>query len=1388
MATSQGQGVQTEVRKEGLSEAKRRLLEQRMRGMAPRKENDYIRSRPAGTPVPLSAEQRSVWLHASQQLDLPIYNEPFTIHRYGSFDLGILEASMNEILRRHEAWRTSFSPEGEVIIHPRVRVTLPLVDLSGLPRAKREAEALRIATDDAQKPIPLHAVPLFRARVVRMKADEHRLYLTLHHIIFDGVSIPRIFVPELSAIYASFEQGNPTPFSPPVLQYGDYAIWRERHVDSPVAKQHLAYWLEQLSGELPVLRLPEDRPRPAILSHRGSMECFEVPDELVESLHRLSRAQGVTLYMTLLAAFQVLLFRYSGQNDLIVGSATDARRRPELEGVMGFFLDTFAIRTRPIAELRFSEYLAQTRDSVLGGLAAGDVPFDRVVQAVNPKRDSSHHPIFQAFFSVRPAMPPFSEGWNLTQMDVTVGASKFVLHLELSERPDRMEARFLYSTEIWDAPTIRRMATHWIVLLQSVCQNPEGTLGTLAILSPEETAALLGLGGWNDTARAFPQTTLNALIEDQVRRTPHAIAAAFGNERWSYEELNSRADGFASLLGAVGVTRGSIVAIVLDRSLDLLAALIAVLKTGAAYLPVDIRMPRERIALYLADAEPSAILTQCSMVEQVGSSASAIVLVDGNRENQDLAAIDALANKPTQSTNNLDDTAYLIYTSGTTAEPKAVEISQRSLVNLLAAMLRTPGFGPEDVFLAVTPISFDIAALELFLPVICGGTVVIASREEAQDPYLLARAISRSGCTVMQATPAAWRTLLLAGWDDARQRSTGNSSRMLRVLCGGEALPRELANRLLATGAELWNMYGPTETTIWSLINRVRLGTEKETDPVSVGRPIANTKAYILDEQRQPLPVGVPGELFLGGVGLAKGYRGQPQQTADRFTTVDSVGGVRLYRTGDIAVRRVDGTVEVLGRTDNQVKVRGYRVELEAVEAAVLRHPHVAAAAARAWPESTGELRLSVYVVASGAHAPNLADMRAFLGNSLPDSMIPSDVIPLPAIPLTPHGKVDRARLPAPTGSETLPLQTTLCSSEESRLAAIWSDLLGWKEVGLDDNFFDLGGHSLLVAALQQRIAKEFGQRVPVTELFHSPTVRQQAELTQRLVKGDTLMPPGVLALNPHGTRNPIFWVHSLNGKLLKAMGDDQPSVIVSLTAEDVASLGKAPSLQSIAGCHLRKILATQSQGPYTIGGQCAGGILSYEVASQLQTAGHEVSLLVLLDAPNPAYMGARHPLTPKLSHLSYFLKRAERLGLRLSLIYFRERLVKRFARTVRGKSARTEMRINQEMMEAAARAYQPEKYQGKVLLLLATDRPPHENFLPGWQAVVPGNLHVRYVDGHHRELVKPQNLRSVVDAIVSHLTPTTDEKCLSCGADTPRSTSSGTKGGFDQDMGLDTG
>jgi amino acid adenylation domain-containing protein len=1325
-----------------------------MRGIGPHSEQ-AIHPRNPSAKIPLSAEQRQVWLHALQQPDLPVYNEPSSIYKYGRFDLRILEASFNEILRRHEAWRTSFSSDGDQIVHGDVHVSLPFVDISGLSPAENEAEALRIATEDARTPIPISAVPLFRAKVVRVSDNEHRLYLTFHHIIFDGISISRIFLPELSAIYTSLEAGRTISLSTPPVQYGDYAIWREQHVESSEVKQHLAYWLDQLSGELPTLHLPEDRARPASTDYRGSMERFRIPASLAESLRRLSHRQGVTLYMTLMAAFNVLLFRYSGQSDFIVGSATDARRRPELENVMGYFIDTFVLRTRPTADLTFSKYLFQIRDSVLGGLAAADVPFDQVVKVINPRRDPLRNPIFQVFFTMRPPTPHLAEDWGIAPTDVIVGTSKFDLHLEVGDVPDAMDARFFYRTDTWDTVSIKRMAAHWLVLLESIAQNPEMTLGSLGVLTPDEAAMLLEPGGWNDTARPFPQRTLKALFEEQVRRTPNSIAAAFGQERWTYQDLNSRADVLASSLHNAGVIRGSVVALVLDRSLDMLASLIAVHKVGAAYLPIDIQLPPAGIEVLLRDANPGAVLTQRSLTHLVPFLENPCLLVDRNAaEGGDVAA-----SVQNPFAGSLDDTAYLIYTSGTTGAPKPVEISQRSLVNLLVSMQTSPGFSHEDVLLAVTSISFDIAALELFLPLISGGRVVIGSRGEAQDPYLLAKAIRRSHCTIMQATPATWRTLLLSGWSDATVSSKNHGSKRLRVLCGGESLSDDLADRLLATGAELWNMYGPTETTIWSLIHRVerRAGTGKAT--VSVGRPIANTTAFILDSQRQLLPVGIPGTLFLGGVGLAKGYCGQAQQTDERFMNVDSVGGLRLYNTGDIAVRRADGTIDILGRMDNRVKIRGYRVDLDAVEAAILRHPRVDAAAVRAWPEPTGGLRLSAYIVPSDPAAPPaFADIRSFLRKDLPDSMVPSDVIPLSSIPVTPHGKVDRARLPAPTAPEVSPVLLRFRSPAEERLATVWIDVLG-QAVGPEENFFDLGGHSVLMAVLQKRILKDFGLLIPLADLFHLPTVRQQAEFIRESASHNPALPPGVLPLQPQGSRRTIFWVHYMNTQLAREIGDDQPFVFVTLTSDDVRALGHNPTLEEIADYHVRKILAIHTRGPYIIGGLCVGSILAYEIATQLKAKGHQVSLLVMLDAPNPSNFAARSSLADKLNELRYYITRSNRLGLRNTFLHIGERVRRRLV-LITGHSARkTELRIAQELIETASLAYNPRTYDGKVLLLLASEHSPQNNFVPGWQLVVPHHLCVQFVDTHHRDLMKGETVRNVANAIACHL----NAQCSEC-------------------------
>ena len=1344
--------TETPPQRDDLSLAKRRLLEERLRGLKPAAaETDRIQPRSPAARIPISAEQSRIWLHASAHPEVPLYNESVTIHRRGSFDAAILNTAWREILRRHQAWRTSFSlVDGDMlqVVHSTPLLDLPFLDLTTLPASERESEALRLATEDARRPILLDEFPLLRARVVRLAPDDHRLYLTLHHIIFDGVSIYRILMPELATIYDALAAGIPIPLPEPTLQYADYALWRQQHLRSPAVARQLAYWKTQLAGKLPLLHLPADRPRPSHPTHRGAMVCFSLSAASITALRALSRSHGVTLYMTLLAGFKALLFRYSGQPDLIVGGVTDARRRPELEPVMGYFLDTFALRSAPSAEKPFAQFLIEVRDTVLGALAAVDVPFDHVVQAVQavePSRDRSHHPIFQAFFSIEPPVAPFRDGWDLTQMDVEVGAAKFDLYLELDERPDHMAARLMYSTDLFEAATIERMAAHWQVLLAGVCRDPTQPLGDLPILTPAEITQLTGPGSWNDTARPFPAGTLHDLIAAQARRTPDRVAATFNGTSWTCAQLIARAEALAAALHATGAGRGTLVAVLLPRSLDLLAALVAVLRTGAAYLPLDPDNPPARIALSLDDAQPVALLTTTALLPTLPATTAHVLCVDADLPNQ-AAAAEA---SPTNAT-TAEDLAYVIHTSGSTGRPKAVEITHTSVVNLLASMAREPGFRPDDILLAVTTVSFDIAALELFLPLVTGGHLILASRDTAQDPYLLAALIETSGATVMQATPATWRALLAIGW----RAPTAYPHPPLRALCGGEPLPRDLADRLLATGVDLWNMYGPTETTIWSTLHHVTGGT----GPVPIGRPIANTIAHILDARRNLLPVGVQGDLHLGGAGLARGYRGLPQLTAERFVEVPAAGHTRLYATGDLAVRRADGSLECLGRMDHQVKVRGFRVELEAVEAAALRHPQVAAAAARVWPDPAGGMRLSLYLVGLPTPdglpgtPPATATLRAFLARDLPDFMIPSDVVPIDALPLTANRKIDRAALPRPAAAAAADLTPQIMTETEKRLAALWSELLGTAVTGIDDDFFNLGGHSLLVATLQQRIDVAFGQRLPMAALFYAPTLRQQAALLEVAAADAPAPPRGLLALQPRGTRPPLFWLHPppeiLN--LAAALGDDQPLLGLTLAEDDVAALRGTPDIRTVAARHVETILGSQPHGPYHLGGFCTGGIVAFETAAQLRARGHEVATLLLLDAQNPVFYKRINSLALELSKVNFYLRQnyngvrtqksfGQRMHARLRKIWNNERLA-------------NEMDAVEELINLAAYRYRPDPYPGDVLLLRPADRPTRLDHLPGWQATVSGRMLARDIAGHHEDLFDPQRVPGLAREIAASI------------------------------------
>lgn len=1306
-----------------MSEAKRLLLQKMLAGagVARAEAVPPVTPRAPGTVAPISAEQMNVWVHASMAPDQPLYNESITIHRRGRFDLALLQRSLDEILRRHEIWRTAFATvDGEVVqvVAQDWHVALPLTDLSALSPAAREAEALRLAIEDAREAIDLTQAPLFRARVVRMTADDHRLYLTLHHIIFDGVSIYKILVPELSAIYAAFEDGTMPDLPEPRLQYGDYAVWRRERIASGALDRQLAWWRDQLAGELPVLQLPTDRPRPQNLLYGGSMETFALSATLSEKLKELARSEGVTLYMVLLAAYMLLLHRYSGQDDIIVGGVTDTRRRPELQGLMGYFLNSLALRSRPQAEKPFRVFLKEVRDTVLGALNASEIPFDRVVREIKPKRESSRHPLFQVLFSIEPPAPEFSGGWDLTQMDVTIGASKFDLYLEIDERPEGLIARFLYSTELFDAATIRRMIGHGTTLLDGIVADPAATLGHMPMLTAAESQQILR--DWNATQRDIPQTSLHDWFEDVARAQPDAIVAIFADESWSYRELDRRANALAARLIDAGVGPETLIAIAMERGLEMIAGLLAILKAGGAYLPLDPALPAQRFAFIIEDAQPAALLTQRDLKAILPKTGVPVILCDD-------AIAEASNTRAPLASAAPDSLAYVLYTSGSTGKPKGVEISHRALVNLLASMQTQPGFAPGQSLLAVTTLSFDIAALELFLPLVSGGTVVIADRETVGDPPLLAALIAGVRPQMMQATPATWRSLIEAGWRGAKD---------MTVLCGGEALPRDLADALLPRCAALWNMYGPTETAIWSTIERVRPGTAR----IAIGKPIANTAIYILDAAGQAVPPGVIGEIYIGGAGLARGYRHRDALTRERFVTRAAAPGERLYRTGDLGRWRDGGIIECLGRTDQQLKIRGFRVAIEEVEGTLAAHPRIAAATARAWPDASGESSLVGYFVAAAVPPPSAAELRRFMRQSLPDYMIPSRFVAMTALPMTPNRKIDRNALPAPE-SNVVPLAPAAPEGEhEQRLAEIWKDVLGIRAVGRNDNFHDLGGHSLLMAKLLTRIERAFDRRLSMASIFHAPSLRAMAALLTEPAAAQPL--PRLIPIQPKGTRPPLYWL--LGGAtvrpLAEAMGEDQPFFGVGLERDEERRLARATTLAEFAAPLIAAIREAQPRGPYFLGGWCTAGILAYEVARQLMADGDEVGLLVLVHATNPTHyrrIGARQL---RASKLRYHLTTLLRLKGTERWRYARDRLqaIKEAASDrFRAPRALEETLSLARVLDDAAMRYDTPLYAGDVALFQPADRPDVLDYRPGWREVVRGAFASFEIPGGHRTMLE---------------------------------------------------
>ncbi|MFL6196328.1 MAG: amino acid adenylation domain-containing protein, partial [Thermoanaerobaculia bacterium] len=1033
--------------------------------------------------LPLSFAQERMWFLHQLEPHSSAYNLASGLRLEGDLDAERLAGCFAAMVRRHETLRTVFAEvDGRPVqvIQPPADFALPVIDLRGLAPEEREAELRGRSLAESRRPFDLARGPLLRALLLRTGEREHALVLVMHHVVSDGWSMG-LLLGELTGLYAGAQ-----PASLPV-QYADFAAWQREWLQGEELSRQVEYWKEQLAGAPPLLELPTDRPRPAVQSFRGDRRTVRLSTELMGALESLGRREGLTPFMLLMAAFQSLLGRFTSRDDVVVGTPIANRTRTEVERLIGFFANTLVFRTELADDPTFLDLARQVRGKALGAYDHQDLPFEKLVDELHPERHLSYPPVFQVMFILQNAPAPAVDLGGLTMRPLSVdrGQSPFDLTLMLADAGEGWNGWLEYVTDLFDAATVERWTGHLETLLRGIAEGPERRISEIPLLTGAERAELVS--AWNQTGISWPRETLiHELFEQQAATKPEAWAVAFGSEKLSYAELEARSNRLARHLRGLGVGPEVRVGLCVERSAEMVVALLAILKAGGAYVPLDPSHPAERLGLVMEDSAVPVLVTESALLDLLPPHAAHVVQLDRYAE-----AIGRQSAAPLERVSDAESLAYVLYTSGSTGRPKGVGLPHRAVVNFLRAMAQAPGLRETDVVPAITTLSFDIAGLEIYLPLAVGARVEVLGREEAADGTRLAERLIEIGATTVQATPATWRLLIDSGW----QGIPG-----LKVLCGGEALPRDLAEALLARGAGLWNVYGPTETAIWSAAGEVASGD----GPVLIGRPIANTDFYVVDHGFTPAPVGVAGELLIGGLGLSRGYLHRSDLTAEKFVPHPfGEAGERIYRTGDLVRYRPSGELEFLGRIDTQVKVRGFRIELGEIEAALSKQPGVRQAVVVVRDE-----RLVGYAVADAM--PSTAELRESLRRSLPEYMIPSAFVALEAFPLTPSGKVDRKALPAPEAGVVGEGYVEPLGPVEELLAVIWAEVLRVERVGGRDNFFDLGGHSLLATQVVSRVRQALGVELPLQRLFENPTVAELAravEAARRDQEGWSLPP-----------------------------------------------------------------------------------------------------------------------------------------------------------------------------------------------------------------------------------------------------------------------------------------
>jgi amino acid adenylation domain-containing protein len=1347
-----------------------------------------IEPQPADEPKVLSFAQQRLWFLAQWEGgDDATYNMPLALALDGALDMEALRASLAWLAERHESLRTCFpAVDGQagVALRPAdAGAALAVHDLAALAAEAQAQEVRRRADAHALAPFDLACGPLFKADLLVLGEGRHALLLNLHHIISDGWSWG-VLLRDWQQAYAAFARGQEPALPAPRLQYSDYAAWQRRWLQGDVLQAQADYWAAQLDGCPALLELPTDRPRPPQQSHRGTHHAQVLPPALGAELHRLGRAYGATLFMTLLAAFGVLLARHSRQDDLCVGTPVANRTHHQAEDLVGFFVNTLVLRVRLAPGQTFAELLAEVRETCLAAYARQDLPFEALVERLRPERSPGHSPLFQVMFVLQNNDSPALAlpGLDVRPLAQDFPVAKFDLTLHMEEREGQLHGHWEYAADLFDAATIERMAGHFKTLLEAAVADPGQPVHALPILTEAERQQLIA---WNRTEADYPQDqTIIDLFERQVEKTPGHTAVVFEDQSLTYAELNARANRLAHRLlslkaedGALLVRPDALVAVCVERSLEMVIGLLGVLKAGAAYVPIDPGYPEERVAFMLADSAASALLTQTALlarlpVEGLGHPCRALCL-----DQADFADYPAHNPPPHSRPENL---AYVIYTSGSTGRPKGVMLEHRGAVNLAAFQRQYFRTGADSRVLQFASLSFDAASWEVLMALCGGAALYLVPFNQIQVD--ISAVLQIQAITHATLPPSALGVLSEIDLPD-----------LAYLTVAGEACPPDLV-ACWAAGRHFINAYGPTEATVCASVFECQPDGQKP----PIGKPIANTRIYVLDGHGQPLPPGVPGELCVAGAGLARGYLNRPALTAEKFVEIEVFGQrERVYKTGDLARWLPDGNLEFLGRIDHQVKLRGFRIELGEIEAALAGHEAVREAVVVLHP-GDGNPRLVAYIVASdlwpvvsgqetsadaqGASSSLVTDHKSlttFLKARLPDYMVPAHLQILDALPLTPNGKVDRQALPAPDAGVGQARPGLPRDAVELRLLPIWETVLQAPSLGVHDDFFALGGHSLLAVKLMSHIQQAFGRRLPVSLLFTRPTV---AGLAEALRGAESAVPPTALVpLQPQGQGLPVHCLPGAIGSVLylyplaSHLGTGQP--VYALPTPGLDGAPTPPTVQALAAYHLEALRQRQPHGPYQLAGHSFGGRVAFEMAWQLEQQGETVALLAILDttAPDPEVIDdtADHTDLDWLHNIAkvFEMLASQDFGVTLDALRAQPGPEAAYALVLRAFQQREvlfapsasadELKSLVEVYRATIKAHLDYRLPGQVrcpIRLFRADEPMTEAAVEdsreawGWAACTQAGVEVIAAPGNHFTMMAEPHVRTLAERLASQL------------------------------------